>query len=430
MIQVFAVGSHLIVIILPLPIVSEFITSLNRSLQQITSSASLTKRQQLLLSVIILGIIFTESINWCAIERRSLGLFKEGQLRKFFTRAKIKWHLLLMASVQTIIKKYNLNEGNLLFDDTDNRRSKNTTKIFASHKVYDKKTTGYFNGQQMVFMVLQTPVVTIPVDFRFFQPDPKIVQWKKNNAKLKKKKIPKKDRPKCPTPDRVSYPTMPQLALDMIQSFINHYEGFKIKTILADALYANPIFIDQASKIAQGAQVISQLKGNQICASKNSTTHLKTYFNRQPGVDSSLRVRGGKAHKVTMLSARLYIASHKKVRFVIALKYDGEQHYRFLVASDLSWRTQDIARAYTLRWLIEVFIQDWKRYGGWHRLAKQQGVDGSTQGVILSLLCDHFLLLHPEQFVRFKKQTTRDACWLPDRNSKSRSHGSNGKVSE
>ena len=70
---------------------------------------------------------------------------------------------------------------------------------------------------------------------------------------------------------------------------------------------------------------------------------------------------------------------------------------RFFVASDLFWRTQDIARAYTLRWLIEVLIQDWKRYGGWHRLAKQQGVDGSTQGVILSLLCNYFLLLHPVQ---------------------------------
>lgn len=50
-----------------------------------------------------------------------------------------------------------------------------------------------------------------------------------------------------------------------------------------------------------------------------------------------------------------------------------------------------------MRWLVEVFIQDWKSYEGWCQLAKQQGVDGSSRGLILSLLTDHCLLLHPNQ---------------------------------
>jgi hypothetical protein len=41
------------------------------------------------------------------------------------------------------------------------------------------------------------------------------------------------------------------------------------------------------------------------------------------------------------------------------------------------------------------FFEDWKAHGGWNKLTKHQGVDGSTRGVILSLLCDHMLLLHP-----------------------------------
>ncbi len=57
----------------------------------------------------------------------------------------------------------------------------------------------------------------------------------------------------------------------------------------------------------------------------------------------------------------------------------------------------DITSAYTLRWLVEVFIQDWKGYEGWCQLAKQPGVDGSCRGVILSLLVDYCLLLHPDQ---------------------------------
>ena len=62
----------------------------------------------------------------------------------------------------------------------------------------------------------------------------------------------------------------------------------------------------------------------------------------------------------------------------------------------------DIAEAYTLRWLVEVFIQDWKGYEGWCQLAKQPGIEGSRRGVILSLLVDHCLLLHPAQIALLK----------------------------
>ena len=65
-----------------------------------------------------------------------------------------------------------------------------------------------------------------------------------------------------------------------------------------------------------------------------------------------------------LVGARLHVCAHGKKRFVIALKYEGEQEYRYIVASDLSWRTRDIVEAYTLRWFIEVFFEDWKGYEG------------------------------------------------------------------
>lgn len=37
-------------------------------------------------------------------------------------------------------------------------------------------------------------------------------------------------------------------------------------------------------------------------------------------------------------------------------------------------------------------------------MSKHQGADGASRGVILSLLCDHMLLLHPEQSARLKSQ--------------------------
>ena len=72
-------------------------------------------------------------------------------------------------------------------------------------------------------------------------------------------------------------------------------------------------------------------------------------------------------------------------RFVIALKYEGESDYRYLVATDMTWRTMDITQAYTLRWLVEVFFEDWKLYEGWGREAKRLDEEGSSRGLILSL---------------------------------------------
>jgi hypothetical protein len=59
--------------------------------------------------------------------------------------------------------------------------------------------------------------------------------------------------------------------------------------------------------------------------------------------------------------------------------------------------TYDIVRAETKRWLVEVFFEDWKLYEGWGQLAFHPGFDGSNRSLILSLLLDHCLLLHPEQ---------------------------------
>ena len=52
--------------------------------------------------------------------------------------------------------------------------------------------------------------------------------------------------------------------------------------------------------------------------------------------------------------------------------------------------------------IVEVFIQDWKSYEGWEKLAKHTGKEGSEKGLILSLLCDHVLLVHQAQGVLFK----------------------------
>jgi hypothetical protein len=51
----------------------------------------------------------------------------------------------------------------------------------------------------------------------------------------------------------------------------------------------------------------------------------------------------------------------------------------------------------TLRWLVEVFMQDWKSHAGGSQLTKQPGNEGARQSVILSLLVEHRLFMPPDQ---------------------------------
>jgi hypothetical protein len=52
----------------------------------------------------------------------------------------------------------------------------------------------------------------------------------------------------------------------------------------------------------------------------------------------------------------------------------------------------------------QVFFSDWKAHEGWGALTKQPGEEGSSRSLILSLLLDHCLLLHPDQLAQIENQ--------------------------
>jgi hypothetical protein len=106
-------------------------------------------------------------------------------------------------------------------------------------------------------------------------------------------------------------------------------------------------------------------------------------------------------------SARVHVSTHGTKRFVVAPRYSGEVEYRYLVATKLSWRTLDIVQTHTLRWLVEVFLEDWKLHEGWGQQAQRPDAEGSSRSPILSLPLDHALLLHPEQRTRLEHQAPR-----------------------
>ena len=128
---------------------------------------------------------------------------------------------------------------------------------------------------------------------------------------------------------------------------------------MADALYGTAPFVDTASAMFGGVQVLSQIRSNQNIRLGKRAQHVADYFATHPGTPHTIRIRGGEEVVAMVSSARVYVCSHKTKRFIVAIKYEEEETYRSLMASDLSWRTLDIVQGHTLRWLVEIFQSDY-----------------------------------------------------------------------
>lgn len=388
----------------PAQFIKTFVTELDGALGKLKANAKLTETQRFWLGLCLTGILLTSTVCWAKFQRACLGAYKVAALSWMFRDAKIAWDYLLLASVTLVLEQHGITEGVLVLDESDRARSKRTQRLYKVHKQKHKLSGGYVNGQTVVLLLLVTESITFAVGFAFYMPDPVLKAWTQEDKRLKKERVAKNDRPVMPERNPL-YPTKTQIALQLLQDFRDAHGDIKVKSVLADALYGEDAFMSAASQIFDHTQVISQLRENQNIEYKGKKRPLKTYFNDiNKGVEVILRVRGGKEVKATVSSARLKVTAHGKKRFVVALKYEGESDYRYLVATDMTWRTMDITQAYTLRWLVEVFFEDWKLYEGWGREAKQLDEEGSSRGLILSLLFDHCLLLHPEQTACIKNK--------------------------
>ena len=134
--------------------------------------------------------------------------------------------------------------------------------------------------------------------------------WTKEDKRLKKERVAKKDRPAMPERNPL-YPTKTQIALQLLQEFKDGHGDIKVKSVLADALYGEDSFMGAASQIFDHTQVISQLRENQNIEYRGKKRTLKAYFNDiNKGVEVILRIRGGKEVKATVSSARLKVTAH------------------------------------------------------------------------------------------------------------------------
>ena len=345
----------------PAPFVNAFIDAVDETIREHSPHHGMSAMQRAWLAFCVTAVLVTNSICWARFARASLGTYSLAALSWMFRHSKIPWDALLVASVRVILRLYGLTCGSLVIDDTDNKRSKAATTLAHLYKLRDKDSGGYIWGQSLVFLVLVTPQITLPVGFAFYQPAPELSAWYKQDKVLKKQGVPKKQRPSQP-PANPLYPTKQALALSLLAQFKTQHPAFKVNCITADALYGAAPFVDGASAMFSGGQVISHIRSNQKVRLHKRAQNVSDYFATHPGTPHTIRIRGGQEVVAIVGSARLYVCAHKTKRFVVALQYEGEDAYRSLIASDLTWRTLDIVQGQTLRPTFRIEVLIWMHF--------------------------------------------------------------------
>ena len=385
--------------------VNNYVEALMTVMKEKKSSSVLTNKQKIWMKFCLSMIILTNSINWDKFERFSLKTYKAKALGFIFHHAKINWEMLFISGITLLLKTYKINKGHLIVDDTDRPRSKIIKKIAFVFKSFNKKTGGYFNCQNLVFLVLVTDKITLPVGFKFYTPCPKISAWTKKDKEIRKLRKKDKSIVRPIKPERsLENPKRIELSSQLISNFKKNFKEINIISCSFDAAYGFNSHLRAVETILPKSLIVSEFACNTKVTDKRRTAAVKNYFKSIPIQKTKLKIRGGIIKNVEIKHARLYVESHKRILNIIALRYEGEENFRYIITPNLSWRAIDVVQLFTFRWLVEVFFYDWKCYEGFGQAAIQQSYDGGLCGVLLSLLVDQCLLFHPEQIRRISSQ--------------------------
>src|SRR2546422_10855919 len=184
----------------PAPFVRTFIDAVDQAIRQAHPDSGLSAMQRSWLAFCVTATLVTHSICWARFERASLGAYSMAALSWMFRHSKIPWDRLLVASVRVILRHHGITSGSLVIDDTDNARSKAAKKLAYLYKLRDKASGGYLWGQSLVFLLLVTPKISMPVGFVFYQPDPELSAWYRRGKTPKKEKAPQNPAPPKPAP--------------------------------------------------------------------------------------------------------------------------------------------------------------------------------------------------------------------------------------
>jgi DDE superfamily endonuclease len=241
----------------PLPFGGSFVAALHEALEAPHPGQGLSALQRAWPAFCLTAILVTHSVCWARFARASLGTYSLVALSWMFRHATIPWELRLAARVRTLLRHYGITHGRLVVDDTEKKRSKSAKQIASLHKLHDKDSGGCILGQRLLFLLLVTPKITLPVGFAFYMPVPELTAWYRQERWLKQQGEPAQQRPPKPAANR-RYPSKQELALRLLQHGKAQHPTLTVRCIIADALYGSTAFLDGAAALFPGVQVISR----------------------------------------------------------------------------------------------------------------------------------------------------------------------------
>src|SRR4030095_393389 len=149
----------------PAPFARSFFEAVDDAMREHHPSHTMSATQRAWLAFCVTAVLVTNSICWARFERASLGTYALAALSWMFRHSKMPWDHLLVASVRVILRHHGITSGTLVIDDTDNPRSKAAKALAYLYKLRDKESGGYLWGQSLVFLVLVTPKISLPMGF-------------------------------------------------------------------------------------------------------------------------------------------------------------------------------------------------------------------------------------------------------------------------
>src|SRR5262245_38707815 len=154
----------------PAPFVSACIDAVDSAIRTQQPHHAMSATPRAWLAFCITAVLVTNSVCWARFERASLGLYALAALSWMLRHRTLPWDALLVASVRVMLRYHGITAGHLLIDDTDNARSKAAKALAHLYQWRDKESGGYVWGHSLVFLVLVTPNISLPVGVVFYPP--------------------------------------------------------------------------------------------------------------------------------------------------------------------------------------------------------------------------------------------------------------------
>ena len=263
----------------PAPFVSAFVDAVDAAIRTHQPHHAMSVTQRTWLAFCITAVLVTNSICWARFARASLGTYALAALSWMFRHSKIPGTNSGSQCAGYCGTTASPRAASASMTPTTRARNRPRRSPICINSATKKVVA--ISGDKASAR-LGDPKISMPVGVVLLSARPECSAWYKTDKVLQKQGVPAKQRPRKPAPNP-QYPTKEQLALRLLASFKAQQPDVRIHAVMADALYGTATFVDGASALFDGVQVISQIRSNQNIRVGQRHQHVADYFATHPG---------------------------------------------------------------------------------------------------------------------------------------------------